>query len=458
VLAWQLVNKRFSCKEDDAMAYLERIRTAHSDPEQLEQTYRNALQDGEDVAFTGAIEELYTESPGNLLFGAWHFRLRDNPDHVVARTISWLAALAFAAANGLLFWWFSSEHYQIVLRSGSNLPLLLLIWAPLSAICVMALLVYSGAGRRALALALALLLMSVAIYPLWAHTLISDATLEQHYLEQMLPHLSLLAWATVGIFVLRGRGDSVNRFTFLIKSLEIFIMAGLFAIAGVIFTSITAGLFAALAIQLPDSVMRMIVAGGAGLIPVLAVAVIYNPAAAPAEQSFRDGLSKVIATLMRILLPLTLAVLVIYLGFIPFRFWEPFQNRDVLIIYNAMLFAVIALLVGATPIQPQTLPHQMRIWLRRGLIVVALLATVISLYALAAIGYRTWEGGITLNRLTIIGWNVINIGILTLLLVRQQRATAQTWTSAMQSAFGAGMPIYAAWALFVVLALPWLFA
>jgi hypothetical protein len=60
------------------------------------------------------------------------------------------------------------------------------------------------------------------------------------------------------------------------------------------------------------------------------------------------------------------------------------------------------------------------------LIAVALLAVVVSLYALAAIGYRTWEGGITLNRLTIIGWNVINIGILALLLLRQRRADAQT--------------------------------
>ena len=49
------------------------------------------------------------------------------------------------------------------------------------------------------------------------------------------------------------------------------------------------------------------------------------------------------------------------------------------------------------------------------------------------------------------------IYILALLLLRQRRADAQTWAQAMQSAFGAGMPIYVAWALVVVLALPWLF-
>lgn len=216
-------------------------------------------------------------------------------------------------------------------------------------------------------------------------------------------------------------------------------------------------MFEALAITLPDVVMRLLLLGGAGLIPVLAVTVIYDLNAAPAAQSFDEGLSKVIATLMRVLLPLTLGVLVIYLGFIPFRFWEPFQNREVLIIYNAMLFAVIALLVGATPIQPATLAPTLRVWLRRGLIAVALLAAVVSLYALAAIGYRTWQGGVTLNRLTIIGWNVINIGILLLLLIRQRRADDHTWAQAMQAAFGVGMPIYVVWALFVVLVMPWLF-
>ncbi len=338
-----------------------------------------------------------------------------------------------------------------------HLPLFLLVWAPISAAFVLALLVVGGDRRPRLAALLAAAILALGLYPLWAHTLIGDQTLARHYLDQAVFHLALLAWAAVGIFVLRRRADTSNRFAFLIKSLEIFIMAGLFAIAGGIFTGITAGLFEALAITLPDAVMRLLIMGGFGLIPVLAVTVIYDAPAAPAAQSFDEGLSKVIATLMRVLLPLTLGVLVVYLGFIPFRFWEPFQNRDVLIIYNAMLFAVIALLVGATPIQPATLAPGLRVWLRRGLIAVALLAVVVSLYALAAIGYRTWEGGITLNRLTIIGWNVINIGILALLLLRQRRADDRTWAQAMQAAFGAGMPIYVAWALFVVLALPWLF-
>lgn len=438
------------------MTYLDRIRTA-AGPEALEQTYRGAVQSGEDVAFTGAVETAYAETPDNVLLGAWHYRLAYDLAQPARRAIPWLAAIALAVANGLLFWWLSAEQNMIVIDGGRYLPVLLVVWAPISAVFVMALLEAAGARRGRLALLLGVLVVALGAYPLWARALISDPTLQRHYIDQMVPHLALLAWAAVGIFVLRGRAGTPNRFAFLIKSLEIFIMAGLFAIAGGIFTAITVGLFEALAVTLPEVVMRLILAGGAGLIPVLAVAVIYDPIVAPAEQSFDEGLSKVIATLMRVLLPLTLIVLVVYLAFIPFRFWEPFQNRDVLIIYNAMLFAVIALLVGATPIKPETLAPALRVWLRRGLIAVALLATLVSLYALAAIAYRTWEGGITLNRLTIIGWNVINIGILVGLLARQVRADGRTWATAMQAAYGVGMPLYVAWALFVVLAMPWLF-
>jgi len=365
--------------------------------------------------------------------------------------------VALAAANGLFFWWLSADPYGIVVDGATYLPALLVVWALISAAFVMALLAAAGASRGRLALLLGVLIAALGIYPFWARTWIGDPTLQRHYVDQMVPHLALLAWTVVGIFVLHSRADTPNRFAFLIKSLEIFIMAGLFAIAGGIFTGITAGLFEALSVTLPDLMMRLIVAGGAGLIPVLAVAVIYDPSVAPTEQSFAEGLSKVIATLMRVLLPLTLIVLVVYLGFIPFRFWEPFQNRDVLIIYNAMLFAVIALLVGATPLQPEMLTPILCIWLRRGLIAVALLATLVSLYALAAVAYRTWEGGITLNRLTIIGWNIINTAILVGLLARQVKADDRTWAATLQAAYGAGMPVYVAWAIFVVVAMPWLF-
>ncbi len=66
-------------------------------------------------------------------------------------------------------------------------------------------------------------------------------------------------------------------------------MGGLFVIAGGLFTGITVGLFEALDVEFPVLVVRLFVAGGGGLIPVVATAVIYDPTAPPAGQDFDQG-------------------------------------------------------------------------------------------------------------------------------------------------------------------------
>jgi hypothetical protein len=204
-------------------------------------------------------------------------------------------------------------------------------------------------------------------------------------------------------------------------------------------------------------VQRLFFAGGGGLIPVIATAVIYNPTVPPAGQPFDEGLSKLVALLMRVLLPLTLLVLVIYLGFIPFNFREPFDNRQVLVIYNGMLFAVIALLVGATPVSLAGTSPRLARWLRWGIVAVAALALLVSLYALSAILYRTALDRLTPNRLAFIGWNVINIALLFLVLLFQARDRTGQWLHGLYRAYSAGTVAYALWTVVVILAVPWLF-
>ena len=203
--------------------------------------------------------------------------------------------------------------------------------------------------------------------------------------------------------------------------------------------------------------MRLIIAGGGGLIVIVAAALAYDPRTAPREQSFDEGLSKLVALLLRLLLPLTVGVLLVYLGFIPFNWRQPFENRDVLLIFNAMLFAVVALLMGVTPVHQTDLGERGQTWLRRGVLALAALALLVSLYALAAIVYRTVNGHLTPNRLLFIGWNVVNIIILAMLLIHQARAGRAGWLSAMHRTFSAGIVLYLIWALAGVAAPPWIF-
>ncbi|MCL4265956.1 MAG: hypothetical protein KJ069_22275 [Anaerolineae bacterium] len=445
------------------MSYNDTVNALAADAAQLEQVYQASLQAGEADAFQEAIEASHTAVPDNLLYAAWFYRLKQTAAQAKGYVVAWAWVIPLAVINGLLFWWLSDERYTITIKGllpGTDsdfFPGIILLAAPLCAAFVLIYLTAVGHKSWRLSALIGIILLAAVAYVLLTYPRLGIRPFQEQYLTLMAIHLPILAWVGVGAFLVAGYRDSVNRFTFLIKSLEAFIFGGLFLIAGVIFTGITIALFSALDVELPEAVMRLFIAGGVGLVSVVAVAVMYNPTVPPAEQAFNEGLSKLVALLMRLMLPLTLLVLLIYLAFIPFNFRAPFDNRDVLIVYNVMLFAVVALLVGATPVNLAGLSPRLAHWLRLGIIAVAALALLVSLYALTAILYRTALDRLTPNRLTFIGWNLINIGLLILLLVHQVRVKEGRWLAGLYRAYSVGTVAYAVWTVVVILALPWLF-
>lgn len=446
------------------MSYHETINDLSNNPQRLEELYHQAIDNGEADAFRRAIETGHTIAPDNLLYAAWFHRLQYSAQRAKGFVIAWAWVIPLALINALLFWVLSDEQRFVteITRSprgdvSDYIPYVFLLAAPISAAIILAYFTAINRDRWYISLPAAALGIAAGAYVLLIYPRTGTQPFQEQYLTLMAMHLPLLAWAVVGLVLTFSHSDPANRFAFLIKSLELFIMGGLFVAAGGVFTAITFGLFSVLDVELPTVVQRLLIAGGGGLIPVIAAAIIYNPTQPPAAQSFDQGLSKLIALLMRFMLPLTLLVLVIYVLFIPFNFREPFRNRDVLIIYNAMLFAVTALLVGATPINLSDLSPTLARWLRRGIIAVAALALLVSLYALAAIIYRTSIDRLTPNRMAFIGWNLVNIALLMLLLVRQMRAGEGDWLRALHHTFSNGAVLYTGWTLGVILLMPWLF-
>jgi hypothetical protein len=277
------------------------------------------------------------------------------------------------------------------------------------------------------------------------------------YLVLMVIELPLLCWIGLGIATTGLRSGFTSRFPFLTKSIEVMIAAGLYLIFGIVFGGITLGLFSALNITPPDIILRLVGFGGFGLLPVLALATMYDPSVAPEAQDFSQGMSKFIFTMMRIMLPLTILVLIIYIFVIPFNFIAPFQNRNLLIVYNVMQFAIIGLLISTTPLKVDELSQKLQVWLRRGIIAVAVLALLISLYALSAVVYRTVLDHLTVNRTAIIGWNIINVIILGALIVSQLRKGFDDWHKRLQNVFGKAAGAYLIWSVLLLLLLPLLF-
>ncbi len=462
------------------MDYRQSIQAHAADPAALETLYQAAVRNGEGEAFAAALAADYAEAPDNLLYAAWFHRLAAAPPPKAQPRVAWRWAIPLGAIAGLVLWILADEQRFMLDVGGMRFPLFLIFWAAIDAAAILAYLNLAGPRRWRPALALVVGVAAAAVYAYVLYPYLNSVLFQQQYLDLMALHLPVLALTAVAVFVLHGLSTAEDRFAFLIKALEALVMGGLFLIGWGVLTAITFGLFQALGIEPPTAVQRLFVGAAAGFVPVVAVALVYDPMAPPRLQVFDEGLSKLIATLMRVLLPLSLAVLLIYLGFIPFNFKEPFQNRDVLIIYNAMLFAVMALLVGATPAPSVFLGLGQATWLRRGILTLAALALVVGLYAFAAILYRTWVGQLTPNRLTFIGWNIINIGALAALLVgqvgarvaggRRQAAGSQegqedeeealaemSWLGSLYKTYGAAAIAYAVWTLVTIVALPWIF-
>jgi hypothetical protein len=436
------------------MKYLSAIQSASTNPKVLEDLYQTAQRENGASEFKADLSACYETFPENVLFAAWYYRLQQipaEPQERARKSINWKLAVPLSFLTGLVLWALSDTRL-----TAHDLPYIFVYWAPVAtlfALCFLALSAKTN-SRRFLWTGIALAVSCLYVFLLATG---QGSKEQQRYLELMTIHLPLLSWIALGLSLLGWRSTSDERFAFLIKSIEVMITAGLYLIAGVAFGGITMGMFQALSVSLPDALIRLIVAGGFGLLPVMAVASVYDPLTNPNSQDFSQGLSKFIATMMRLLLPMTLVILVIYLFVIPFNFMQPFTNRDVLIVYNLMLFAIMGLLIGATAIRPEDLSPKVQNALRNGILAVAILAVLVSLYALSAVIYRTVQGGITINRLTILGWNSINIAILFLLIVRQFKVGPLEWVKSLRSVFSLATNAYLIWAVFLLVAVPLLF-
>jgi hypothetical protein len=418
------------------MKFTSEIQATINDPQQMETLYQQAIQSGQEEEFRLDLQETYEKSPENLLLSAWHLRFEHQPLSKPKRVTHWGLAVIFGLITGLLMWVVSDPTWLFL----DQVPYILILWAPIAAIPALIYLSVISKSNFLYTAIVSVCLIIISVYIL----LISPSQSKlasRDYLILMIIQLPLLCWIGLGISVMKFRSSHNDRFAFLIKSIEVMITAGVYLAFGIAFGLITLGMFAALNITPPDIIIRLIAVGGFGLIPILAMATMYDPHLLPAAQDFTQGLSRFVSTMLRLLLPLTLLVLLIYIFVIPFNFNAPYQNRNLLI----------------TPLKLDDISLAIQTWLRRAILAVAVLALLISLYALSAVVYRTVMDGITLNRTTIIGWNLINIIILVALTVAQLRKSASAWHERLQNVFSRATTAYLVWSVLLIVLLPLIF-
>ncbi|MBM4430846.1 MAG: hypothetical protein FJ026_10960, partial [Chloroflexi bacterium] len=280
------------------MDYTAEIARAKTDPQRLEELYRAAEREQEVELFRAAVVACFEQAPDNLLYAAWLYRLRERSpersgvglagegpreaaERVVAAGANWKLAIPLSLAAGLLLWLLSAP--AVAFPNGS--AVFLALWAPLEAVFVLVYL--AGSGRRHLRAYLPAVLGLVGL------TAVAFAFIwwprHSQYEMLMFIHLPLLAWSAVGLSLTGWRSGHAQRFAFLAKSLEVFGTGAIFGGAVGLFAVITSGLFQALGIQLSEPVLRLLLVGGGGAVPVLAVASAYDPRLDPLQQRVESG-------------------------------------------------------------------------------------------------------------------------------------------------------------------------
>ncbi len=432
-------------------SFRELILAAHSDPEQLEQVYQTARRTRQAGQFAQDLNTLYQEFSEDVLYAAWHYRLQQGAQEDWFTRVSghWRLAIVMSVVLGLLLWGLSAPGLVL----GNQVPYLAFLAPPLVVLFLSGFFFFVTRDQMIRGGIALLALIGLTGYAI-AMALQLDATNE--YLPLAVLHLILLAWGALAIYLVGWRFPAQDLFAFLLKSLETVGTAGVYAIVGGLFVGLTYVLFNAIGVDLSDPVVRLLIVGGGGLIPLVAVLSVYDPKVGLRQQEFRRGFARILMIGLHALLPLALLMLVLFLVVLPFNFFQAYTNRTTLIVFNVLLFACIGLMIGLLPLTVGEFSAPYQKWLRVGVGALAGLVLLVSLYALSAILYRTVLDHLTMNRLAVIGWNSINIVLLGLVLYRLIRPGGRFWGEAAQTVFRPGAYAYLLWGGFLLLALPWL--
>jgi hypothetical protein len=261
-------------------------------------------------------------------------------------------------------------------------------------------------------------------------------------------HLVLALWLVVGLAYVAG--DWLNRqrwMDFIRFTGEMIIYMALIALGGGALTGIVAATFTAIHVPVQTAISQWIVpCGGMGALVVAAWLV-------EAKQSVVENMAPV---LTRLFTPLFAAVLIAVLIGVVVSDPSLDLDRDVLIIFNAVLVVVLGLVLysqsARDPANGPTLFDKVQLVL----IVAALAVDAIAL--LAIFGHTVDKYGFTPNRTTALGQNLVLLANLTwsaVLLSRFVRrhkrfAALERWQTSY-------LPVYGAWAVIVVFAFPPLF-
>ncbi len=269
---------------------------------------------------------------------------------------------------------------------------------------------------------------------------------ETDSINLVLIHSPLFLWCLFGLtYVSFDYKNIAKRIAFIRFNGELLIMTGLLLIAGVLLTAITLGLFSAIKMNIEEFYINYVVIVGAVAAPIVAYYLI---------QVYPSITSKIAPVIARVFTPLVLITLMVYLVSLVFSESKILKDRDLLILFNVMLLAVMAIIVFSISELDKSKNRNINTLI---LFSLALLAIVINTIALTAIITRVYNG-LTPNRTVVLVSNLlifVNLILIAKSLFQSYFKAKQL--DSVESTVAKYLPVYLAWTVIVIFVLPFLF-
>jgi hypothetical protein len=259
-------------------------------------------------------------------------------------------------------------------------------------------------------------------------------------------HLVLFLWVLLGIaFIGPNQNEHEKRLSYLKYNGDLVVITALIVIAGGIMTGITIGLFSLIGFHIQKFWFENVVLFGLPAAPVLGTYL---------TQTNPHLVGKVSPVIAKIFSPLVLIMLVIYLIAMVYTGKNPYNDREFLLIFNALLIGVMAIVFFSVSEAAKT-KSRIEVWV---LFLLSTITIIVNGIALVAVILRMSQWGITPNRAAVLGGDVLIL--INLLLVTAKLFKALLKKEEMTGvgkAIAGYLPLYFAWTVIVTFLFPFVF-
>ena len=260
-------------------------------------------------------------------------------------------------------------------------------------------------------------------------------------------HLPIFLWTMFGYsFLGENIKSSQSRIGFLRYNGDLLVMSGILLLATILFSAITVNLFDLIGINIEIFYFQNIMIWGIAAIPIVATYLIQTNA---------QLINKVSPIIAKIFTPLVFINLFIYLSAMVYTKKYPYQDRNVLLLFNVLLMGVMALILFSIAEAGKANKNKFSLMILFGL---SALTIIVNGIALSAIVYRINEFGFSANRIAVLGGNLlifINLALVSykLFLTSFKNGSIEE----IEETIAGYLPVYAIWTGLVAFLMPLLF-